>query len=173
LSSIVTDFLLFAKPQTGNPVSIRLDKAVDEIVALFKLDAVCAGRIEITVKIDQPVFVKMDPGHFKQIFWNLLKNAAEAIEKAGKIRIKVNFTRGNFVNLKIMDNGCGIKIDDKGSVFDPFFTTKANGTGLGLSIIHRLIDSYQGMIDLESQPGKGTVFTVILKNADPQQNLDT
>ncbi len=163
LSAIVTDFLLFAKPKGGMVKDIRLDLAIDEVVELFRQDALCAGRIQITTRLDTPVWVAMDPGHFKQVLWNLLKNSAEAIGDAGVVAIKLSMSRGGNVYLTVEDSGSGISTDDQGGVFDPFFTTKPSGSGLGLSIVHRLIDNYEGMIDFETQPGKGTVFTLILK----------
>jgi len=167
LSNIVNDFLVFAKPGRVNAVKLRLDLLVQEVVDLFRQDAVCRGRIEIKTRLDAPVWVKMEQGHLKQVLWNLLTNAAESIEQQGTIRVRIAQYRNDRVHLKIMDNGAGIKNEDLDSVFDPFVTTKANGTGLGLSIIHRIIDTYNGMIDLETEPGKGTVFTVILNSAGP------
>ncbi len=173
LSDLVTEFLLFAKPQTGNAVTMRLDKEVEETIHLFKQDAVLTEQLEISFDHDRPAWIEMDPGHCRQILWNLLKNAAESIRGTGKIHLELSHSWGDKVSLKISDSGCGISNDVMASIFDPFFTTKSNGTGLGLSIIHRLIDSYQGMIDLESEPDKGSVFTLILPCVEPQQNLDT
>jgi two-component system, NtrC family, sensor histidine kinase HydH len=117
----------------------------------------------------------IDPVHLQQILWNLIKNAAQAIPGKGKIVITLTSPRNNRIYLTIKDNGQGIDPKKARHIFDPFFTTKAEGTGLGLSIIHRLIETYDGMIDFDSIPGKGTVFTIIFKPADPvekQQILD-
>ncbi len=166
LSRITSDFLSFAKPKTGDVIVFRADLAIEEIVSLFKDDPVYSGRIDIRKKIYSPVWMSMYPDHFKQILWNLLKNAAEAIKDKGVIRIILDRPKNNRVHLKIADSGCGIEKNNLKFVFNPFFTTKSNGTGLGLSIIHRLVDSYQGMIDLETVPGKGTLFTLILKTVE-------
>lgn len=163
LSAIVTDFLLFAKPKGGTVKEIRLDLAIDEVVELFRKDALCAGRIQVSTRLDLPVWVAMDPGHLKQVLWNLLKNSAEAIEEQGVIRIRLAMLREDQVYLTVEDTGCGISMEDQRGVFDPFFTTKPSGSGLGLSIVHRLIDNYDGVIDFETREGKGTVFTLILK----------
>ncbi len=163
LSAIVTDFLLFAKPKGGTVKEIRLDLAIEEVVELFRQDALCAGRIQVTTRLHASVWGAMDPGHLKQVLWNLLKNSAEAIEGTGMISISLSMFRGEQVYLTVEDTGSGISMDDQGGVFDPFFTTKPSGSGLGLSIVHRLIDNYEGMIDFETRPGKGTVFTLILK----------
>ncbi len=165
LSAIVTDFLLFAKPKSGTLKAMRLDLAIGEIVSLFRLDPLCGDRIEIDLKLDSPVWVAMDPGHLKQVLWNLLKNGAEAVEKTGTLSIRLEVSRSDRIYLTISDTGCGIKEADQETVFDPFFTTKPSGSGLGLSIVHRIIDSYQGVIDLEARPGKGAIFTLILKGS--------
>ncbi|MBU1341394.1 MAG: GHKL domain-containing protein, partial [Proteobacteria bacterium] len=93
---------------------------------------------------------------------NLLKNAAQSINGDGEIKIDLKLSKNNRVYFTIEDTGIGINEKDSKHIFDPFYTTKPDGTGLGLSIIHRLIDTYNGMIDFESIPGKGTVFTVLL-----------
>ncbi len=163
LSRITSDFLAFAKPEAGKIIKLKADDIIEEIVELFKKDPLCCGGINIKMKLYSPVWIAIDPDDLKQILWNLLKNAAEAIDNDGEIRIILGHSKNNQVHLKIIDNGCGIKKDDLKFVFDPFFTTKTNGTGLGLSIIHKLVDSYHGMIGVESMPDKGTVFTLILK----------
>ncbi len=166
LSRITSDFLSFARPKTGKTEIFRAEQVIEEIARLFNDDPVYSGRIEVKRKLYSPVWLHMCPDHFNQILWNLLKNAAESIEYKGIIRITLGRPKNNRVHLKISDNGCGIKKENMKFVFNPFFTTKPNGTGLGLSIIHRLVDSYHGMIDLESIPGKGTVFTLILKTVE-------
>lgn len=167
LSEIITDFLVFAKPRRINAVNLRLDTSVKEIIELFRQDPLCQGRIEIKTKLDIPVWINMETGHLKQILWNLLVNAAESIEAHGVIQVSITQYRSDRVHLKIIDNGSGIKKEYLDSIFDPFMTTKANGTGLGLSIIHKIIDTYHGMIDLETVPGMGTTFTLIFNSAEP------
>ncbi|MEA2060474.1 MAG: ATP-binding protein [Thermodesulfobacteriota bacterium] len=170
LSKIVSDFLVFAKPQKIDTENLRLDQSVKEIVSLFRQDPVCRKGIEIKTKINSPVWVNMEQGHLRQVLWNLLKNAAEAIKENGVIQVKVIQYRNDRVHLTIMDNGSGIRKEDIDSLFDPFVTTKASGTGLGLSIVHRIIDTYQGMIDLETEWGRGTVFTLILNSAPQSES---
>ena len=172
LSCIVTDFLLFARPHTGNPVVLRLDHVIQETVELFKQDPLCRERIDFETNIQVPGWVCLDSGHIRQILWNLFKNAAEAIkervemgevQEKGVIKVRLFTTRNNKIQLRIKDNGCGIKDADKKAIFDPFFTTKATGSGLGLSIIHRMMENCEGMMDCESEPDQGTLFTLIFK----------
>ncbi|MCG8552116.1 MAG: ATP-binding protein, partial [Desulfobacterales bacterium] len=74
------------------------------------------------------------------------------------------------IYLTVRDTGKGIDQKTASHIFDPFYTTKSDGTGLGLSITHRIVDAYDGMIDFESSPGKGTVFTLIFQNPHSKDN---
>ena len=105
----------------------------------------------------------MDPGHLQQILWNLLINAAEAINGEGKIFIENDLVKHHFTDIKIRDTGSGMRPELLSSIFDPFFTTKPNGTGLGLSIVHSILESYDSWLDVESKEGFGTTFTLRLK----------
>ena len=107
----------------------------------------------------------MDPVHLRQILWNLMLNAAEAIEGRGTIGVEVRATRNGKVEIRIRDSGCGIPPELMESVFNPFFTTKAEGTGLGLSVVHRLLESYDSL-PAGGQPGRPR-FNV---HPDPQSN---
>ncbi|MBF0230794.1 MAG: two-component sensor histidine kinase [Desulfamplus sp.] len=192
LSRIVTDFLLFAKPSITTSKEINISREIEDTVALFKQDAICRNssspevekslcsrEIEFEMNLDDSLSIKIDTDHFRQILWNLIKNGAESIhtkradyiqesldsfEYIGWIGINLFKIKDGRIFLKVSDNGCGIDQNDIDSVFNPFFTTKSYGTGLGLSIIHRLVDSYQGFIDVESKLGMGTTFTVIFKS---------
>jgi two-component system sensor histidine kinase PilS (NtrC family) len=173
LSSLVSDFLQFARPQIKEAGDIRADLIVRETLELFRLDPICAGRIDLLAEIQGPFWIHMDPGHLKQILWNLLHNAAESMEAEGSISVELRQDRSSKVRLTVQDTGCGISANDQEAIFNPFFTTKPTGTGLGLSIVLRLVDLHDGIIDLESKPGKGTVFTLVFNGVVPQQNLDT
>ncbi len=175
LENIVNDISLFGKPHTENAIDIKLADAIEEIIELFLNDPDWNQKICITTKMNKNLSIFMDPSHFTQILWNLLKNAAQSIKDTGEIKIQLKSSINNRVHLTIQDSGTGIHKKDSSHIFDPFYTTKPEGTGLGLSIIHKLIDTYNGMIDFESIPGKGTIFTVLF-NSIPlktkQQNLD-
>jgi two-component system sensor histidine kinase PilS (NtrC family) len=167
LKQITNDIRLFSKPSTINASMVDMTQAIKDVVVLFLNTPEWKTRIQITTKLERDLFVIIDPVHLKQILWNLVKNAAESIENKGKITIGLNSPRNKRIYLTIRDNGLGIDSVNANHIFDPFYTTKPEGTGLGLSIIHRIIDTYEGMIDFESIPGKGTIFTLIFKNATP------
>jgi len=161
LENIVNDIRVFAKPHTTKAMNIKPAEIIEETTALFLNDPEWNQKIHFTTNLDKKLTVFMDPSHFRQILWNLLKNAAQSITGQGEIKIQLKSSVNNRIHLMIKDSGTGISQKDATHIFDPFYTTKPEGTGLGLSIIHRLIDTYHGMIDFESTPGKGTIFTVL------------
>ncbi len=163
LKQITNDIRLFAKPRKTNASPVDMTQAIEDVVTLFLNTVKWKTRIQISTKIENDFFVTIDPIHLKQILWNIVKNAAESIENKGKIIISLNSPRNKRIYLTIQDNGMGINSEKAKHIFDPFYTTKPKGTGLGLSIIHRIIDTYEGMIDFESIPEKGTIFTIIFK----------
>ncbi len=163
LESLINDFHMFAKPKTTNAVDLQVDTTIPEIVELFSKDPDYHTRIRFSTDLETRVIVHIDPVHFNQIIWNLLKNAAQSIKAKGDILIRLKYDKRNRVYITIEDNGCGIDRENIQTVFDPFYTTRPEGTGLGLAIVHRLVDKYQGMIDVESTPGRGSVFTIIFE----------
>jgi signal transduction histidine kinase len=154
----------------------RLDRAaVDQIdihEALNSALEMIRGRLQrrhITVverKGDLPL-VSVSPVQVNQVFLNLLVNAMQAIESThredGQIVIQTQ-SNGKNVIIEISDNGCGIPPEILPQIFDPFFTTKSvgDGTGLGLSISHGIVQDHAGRMEVESTPGVGTCFRVIL-----------
>ncbi|MCD6293357.1 MAG: GHKL domain-containing protein [Deltaproteobacteria bacterium] len=105
--------------------------------------------------------IKCYPQQLNQVFMNLLVNAAQAIEKKGKIMISTRVLDGR-VEIKIGDTGSGIPKENLSKIFDPFFTTKdvGKGTGLGLNMAYNIIKKHNGTIDVESEVGKETIFTI-------------
>ncbi len=163
LSSLVTEFLMFARPQTGKIQEVRLDRAIEEVVSLFTADPAYSDRISVHTDLKRPISVDIDPKHLKQVIWNLLNNAAEAVADRGRIDISLHPVRKTFASITVADNGCGISEDAAKFIFDPFYSTKPRGTGLGLSIVHQIVGSYGGLIDVDSKPGRGTRVTIRLK----------
>ncbi|MCP4672514.1 MAG: GHKL domain-containing protein [Desulfobacula sp.] len=165
LEKIVNDIRLFAKPRIDNAREIKISDAVKEIVQLFLNDPAWNNKINLTMELKKDIHLLIDPLHFHQILWNLLKNAAQSIKGKGQIIISLNVHKNRGAYLVIEDTGIGIESKDSSHVFDPFYTSKPDGTGLGLSIIHRIIEAYNGIIDFESTPGQGTIFTILFDGA--------
>jgi signal transduction histidine kinase len=97
----------------------------------------------------------------ERVFFNLLLNAAEAGEPGASVTVKTR-AAGEFLEVAVIDRGSGIAPEHLESVFNPFFTTKPAGTGLGLAIVSKIVDEHRGQILVESEPGKGSVFRVLL-----------
>ncbi|MGD8367817.1 MAG: ATP-binding protein [Desulfobacterales bacterium] len=160
LALLVNNFLLFARPPVGKLTKIELSGALNETVELFEKDGSCRGRIAVEKSFIQGIWVELDPTHLRQVLWNLLINAAEAIEGRGTVSVEMEEAGKRQVVVRISDDGCGMPRETLRSIFDPFFTTKADGTGLGLSIVHRILDSYDSWLDVESEEGAGTTFSL-------------
>jgi signal transduction histidine kinase len=108
--------------------------------------------------------IACSPSQINQVFLNIITNAAQAIDTHGEIVITTKLHDENHVAIRVSDTGCGIPEENLSRIRDPFFTTKevGTGTGLGLSIVDEIIRSHNGQLFIESQVGKGSVFTVVL-----------
>jgi len=115
--------------------------------------------------------VECVPSQLNQVFMNMLVNAAHAIEERGAITIRTSQMDEEWISIEISDTGKGIEKAHLPKLFDPFFTTKpvGKGTGLGLSLAHGIVTKHGGRIEVESEPGKGTTFRVVIpvKHTDP------
>jgi len=163
LDHIVHDFLLFARPRAPRPCRLDLAQAVEDLVRDFNRQAT-TNKIRLEVDRVQSVFVHFDPHQLEQIFWNLLRNAQDAVEDGGEVTVRVDTETSAppRARIRVQDTGPGIAAQHAPYIFDPFFTTKQDGTGLGLSIISRILEQSGGHIKVTSHPGVGTTFTVLL-----------
>jgi len=122
------------------------------------------GGIQVIKEFSPLPPVQAFPAQMNQVFLNLITNAVHAVdERTGRITIKT-MHQGNSVVIKVIDNGKGIPPENLKKIFDPFFTTKpvGQGTGLGLSIAYKIIEKHGGKIEVQSQVGRGTEFTITL-----------
>jgi two-component system, sporulation sensor kinase E len=122
------------------------------------------GRTDIRVEMrlpDELPTVSVDADLLKQALVNLIQNGVEAMPSGGTLTVRVE-ARAPWLLIAISDSGQGISADGRRRLFNPFFTTKKGGTGLGLAITHRLIQAHGGRIEVDSQPGQGSCFTVWL-----------
>jgi len=151
----------FAKPSKEfKPQLISIAEEIDETLAVLGHDLELE-RIKINRQISSDATkILADKREMQQILFNLIRNAAQAIEGQGEITIKAVPTRDNKVHIEIQDTGKGIAEDKRHRIFEPFFTTKGSnkGTGLGLSIVRQLVWRNKGEITFRSQPGVGTTF---------------
>ncbi len=166
ISSLVNEFLMFARPQPGNKKRIWLDRELREIAKQFQTSP-GQSRIVLRTDMESDIAVEIDPEHLRQVVWNLLANAAEAAGDNGRIMLGLQAQSGSYACITVADNGCGMSEEIQQSIFDPFFTRKSKGTGLGLSIVQRIVTSNEGLIHVQSTPEMGSTFTVRLPLAAP------
>lgn len=133
------------------------------------VQAECDQRgIHIDLSPEDPIpNIKVDKAKLKQVMLNLVTNAVQAMEDGGTLTLRTRWS-GEFAEISIADNGCGICADHKDKVFSTFFTTKKQGTGLGLSISKAIVEEHQGTMTFESEEGRGTTFRIripVFRNA--------
>jgi two-component system, NtrC family, sensor histidine kinase PilS len=167
LNTIIMEFLEYARLKNAQNDRIELSPVLDETIMLLKNCREFKGDIRITHQVDPRVVVQGDSQRLRQVFWNLLINACQAMPKGGEITVTARSYSGtkedtDWCEIIIADTGQGIANDDRDRIFNPFFTTKTGGTGLGLAIVYRIIEDHRGTITVESVPGKGTQFIIRL-----------
>jgi signal transduction histidine kinase len=158
LNDIVSEYLQFSRFPKPQLKRLRVDKVITEFARDFKPPANI--DVELGLRADSPE-VWLDDGLLRQVLENLTRNAVEAIEGKGRIRIETDLIE-RFLVIRVQDTGIGIAADIRARLFEPFFTTKARGTGLGLATSQQIIFEHNGHLMVESQPGKGSTFTILL-----------
>ena len=165
LNQILSDFLRFARPVPLNLASEDIRQVVMNSVFFTRAET---DNRNITVDIrlpDEQMDAMIDSQQIQQVFTNIILNAAQAIDRNGLLKIIGNKGEGGFWTVKFVDDGPGIPQDDLLRIFNPFFTTKDEGTGLGLAMVHKIVETHEGNIDVQSGES-GTNFTVNL----PEKN---
>ncbi|HEX9271611.1 MAG TPA: ATP-binding protein, partial [Candidatus Binatia bacterium] len=166
IARITTSLLEFSRPQILEMKPVPADRVINLSLRLVD-DLLTANRISVEKNLPREmIHVRGDEDSLIRALENLYRNAIDAMPKGGVLTLGVFWedrTRKR-IRLEIADTGMGIQKDHVDRVFDPFFTTKevGKGTGLGLSIVHGIIEEHQGTITIESQPGRGTKFVIVL-----------
>ncbi len=160
---ILQSLLDFARPSTGTQRQIDINELIKEVILLVNYRAKKHHHtIELALDRDIPK-TKVDPGAMRQLFMNIIMNSFYFMDTAGRIRIATSFEPSeSMIKIIISDNGKGIDPSIINRIFDPFFTTKpvGEGTGLGLAICHRIVTEHDGSMDVSSELGSGTTFTI-------------
>jgi two-component system sensor histidine kinase PilS (NtrC family) len=177
LNTLITDFLLYARPGPRRVTAVVLADVMDEVLRMF--EAVRPPAVDLAVALAPGLVLHADAEQIRQVLWNLVLNAAQAMEKGGRLEIRAARAeappqegvagRRNeeqpqqaWVEIAVSDEGVGIPMDALDRIFDPFFTTKRGGSGLGLAIVHRIVEQHAGSIRVESSPLAGTRFVLLL-----------
>ncbi|MDP8236231.1 MAG: PAS domain S-box protein [Candidatus Erginobacter occultus] len=161
LNKIVDEFLRFARPQVPTLTPGDLNALVLEVAEMVELDKQFSRGIAFRLSLapESPP-VCFDADQITQVLWNLLFNAIQATSDPGEILISTRI-EGELFALSIKDSGQGIERDALERIFEPFFSTRQKGTGLGLAIVKRIIDTHNAKIQVKSEPGQGTEFTLL------------
>lgn len=165
---IVKGLLDFSRQTEPQKERVDVNELIRSVIALVK-HQVSFRNIIIREELTPSVpIVMIDKGQVRQVFMNIILNAADAMPHAGEILIKSGFDdEKKQVVAAFTDTGRGINKEHLGKIFDPFFSTKQQGTGLGLSISYGIIERHGGTIEVDSDPGKGSTFVVRLPSALP------
>jgi two-component system NtrC family sensor kinase len=161
VANITQGLLSFARQSSGSRGPVALNRIVKEMVELVQKD-MSRSRITVATKLGQGLPVIMaDTIAIEQVLLNLLTNARSAMPDGGSIMIETALVEdGRSIRLAVRDTGSGIPHEILPKIFDPFFTTRSDGTGLGLSISHGIMEDHRGTIEVSSELGKGTVFSL-------------
>jgi len=181
LNHLISDFLSYARPGPLNPETVQLQEVIADVLKMF--DAARPDAVEIDLSVEDGLTVFADSGQLRQVLWNLVLNAADAMPNGGQLRVSARVFperdsqedasgcrkgqgeeegKARWLEIAISDDGSGIPQDQLDRIFDPFFTTKANGSGLGLATVHRIVENHGGSVRLESELGVGTTVRIRL-----------
>jgi two-component system sensor histidine kinase PilS (NtrC family) len=175
LNHLITEFLQFARPAPAKRTPVDLGSVVEDLVGMFEVTRPEGVEIEVDVATRRTALA--DPTQVRQVLWNLLLNAVQAMPEGGRIRISVSEVGGEpqegasegrneakggaaFVEVAVADTGIGMAPEVLERIFDPFFTTRPDGSGLGLATVHRIVEANGGNLRVESSVGEGTVLRV-------------
>jgi two-component system sensor histidine kinase PilS (NtrC family) len=169
LNNLITEFLAYARPSTPSKSAVDLYRLIDDMLVLVGSDRKFKA-LDVVYLVPAGMRIIADDNQLKQVFINLLYNAADASPEGGKILIEGCFKSEAIDGVKdsrvaaisVSDNGTGVSADVAKHMFEPFWTTKPDGTGLGLAIIYRIIEGHSGRITMDSPPGGGCRITIFL-----------
>lgn len=171
LDGIINNFLQAIRPQRPNLSDVDLMRALEEVIELQSPELADAGvKVDISISETLPI-VSADYNQIKQVYFNLIKNAREAIDKtSGTIKVEAR-SDDKYVYIAIGDTGKGIKKEHLSKVFRPYFTTKKEGHGLGMMIVQKIMDDHGGQIGIDSHSGVGTVVTLQFPKKHQKQKM--
>jgi two-component system NtrC family sensor kinase len=171
-AKIVKDLLGFSRETKLKPGLVNINSIIEEAVSLL-IKRSLFRNIQVKQDLEASIPTTFaDPDLLKQVFFNIILNGAQAMEGSGVLTIRSQTDNGSKeIVIQIEDTGKGISEDHLSRLFDPFFTTKEKGTGLGLALVYGIISKHRGTIDVKSELGKGTGFTIHLPVLDREEWL--
>jgi PAS domain S-box-containing protein len=160
IQRIVDDMLHFAKPKESHFKQEEMNDVVEKSLAILRPKLKKANILDHFEAERGLPKVRIDIHQIQQVLINLMLNAIQAMEKGGTLTIRTFLKNGNGVGVEVKDTGGGIPKSHLRKIFDPFFTTKSEGTGLGLSISAKILENHGAIIDVVSEEGEGSTFTI-------------
>ncbi|MEM6262686.1 MAG: HAMP domain-containing sensor histidine kinase [Bacteroidota bacterium] len=150
---------------------VSVEEMMESLQTLFQPE-LRKRNIKLKMEVGEALFVRADRELLEQVLINLIKNGMEALEGRAKptLTLEASNLEAGKVAIRVKDNGAGIPAEFRQQVFIPFFTTKKKGSGIGLSLSRQIMQLHEGAIKLETEPEKGTVFTLVLPESLPQPN---
>lgn len=163
LNSIITNFLDYARPAAGDFTETDVGDAIKDTLTLLRHSPNVLDEHVLTVDVghDQTM-ITADAAQLKQIFWNLSRNAIQAMPGGGTLRVGLESIPNNRIRIIFEDTGCGMSPDQVEQLFEPFSNSTSGGTGLGLSIVYQIVKDHNGAINVRSREGHGTTITIEL-----------
>jgi len=174
LNNLISDFLLFARPNPVEYVYFNLKKLILESLELFRNSERWCDDLEIETNLNDSIILRSDPEQIKQVMWNLLLNAVEAMPEGGQIKICTDIISSStekarstqMAQLIIRDTGPGFPPKIMNNLFTPFLTTKKSGSGLGLAIVKRIVEGLDGEIQGKNNPDGGAEIEIQFRLKD-------
>jgi signal transduction histidine kinase len=166
LDEVVQGFLKFTRPEDLRLQAVRVATLFEEILPIVEPEA---KQQNVRVVVDCPANVPSvngDAAMLRQAFLNLAINGCQAMPDGGTLRLACSATARGRVEVRVEDTGVGIPPEHLGRIFDLYFTTKDHGTGIGLSMVYRIVQMHDGEVEVQSTPGRGTTFTIVLPKAN-------
>jgi PAS domain S-box-containing protein len=170
LDRIITQFLRAIRPSLPDRRPVQMERILDETLELMHHEI---ENRRILVEREQPELIPSVPAddtQVKQAFFNIMKNAMQAMEDGGILKIRIDVS-SRFVSICFADNGPGIDPENLGAIYEPYHTTKETGSGLGLMIVQRILRDHGGEIEICSTPDRGTAFTLHFPRDDVRLSL--
>jgi two-component system sensor histidine kinase PilS (NtrC family) len=168
VSHSLEQFLDFALPSKKVFSVISLTDILDEMLKILQGGGELDGKVEVTGNFrSSDLHYFGNAGQFKQVFWNLIKNAVKAMPEGGRLRLDFRGPQKKEIRIVVADSGRGMTDEDKKHLFEPFYSGFENGRGLGMSIVRKIVDDYDGRIDVRSELNKGTEVAITLPLRKP------
>jgi two-component system sensor histidine kinase PilS (NtrC family) len=174
LNALIEDFLAYARPRELILAPVDIGELLEETVALVKGAPDAKAALHFTIELCPERRIEADENALRQVIWNLIRNAVDAMEGEGTIVVSTTTVFAGtesvpYLELTVQDSGPGLDDEAMSRLFEPFFTTKAQGTGLGLATVHRIVEAHQGMIWAEDvSGGEGALFRLMLPVVQPK-----